>query len=147
MACSVVSQRHRPHFARIPMIAGCSLALASVLLLVGCGGGSDLPELGEVTGVVTLDGQPVSGAQVQFIPQSGRPSSGETDASGKYELHYTADVAGAVLGSHTVKINTAVDGRDDPSTEKIPARYNSKSELTEEVKSGVNEINFDLKSK
>lgn len=133
--------------AHVRLVAACCVAMGSAILLLGCGGRSDLPDLGDVQGVVTLDGQPVSGAQVQFIPESGRPSTAETGEDGNYQLQYTADVSGAVVGAHTVKINTAVDGRDDPSTEKIPARYNAKSELTAKVEPGSNEIDFPLSSK
>ncbi len=133
--------------ARVSLITACFLAMASAVFLPGCGAGGDLPDLGEVKGVVTLDAQPLSGAQVQFLPQSGRPSVAETGADGSYRLRYTTDEYGAVVGSHTVKINTAVDGRDDPSTEKVPARYNAESELTADVQPGSNEINFDLQSK
>ncbi len=146
MNCFVPFQNFPRRITRLSSFAAWCLAMAAAVSLVGCGGGSDLPELGKVHGVVTLDGEPLSGAQVQFVPESGRPSSGITDENGRYELQYTADHSGAIVGTHTVKINTAVDGRDDPSTEQMPARYNSESELTEKVEPGSNEINFDLSS-
>ncbi len=134
--------------ARLHLVVVCSLATAGAVSLSGCGGRSDLPELGDVRGVVTLDGQPVSGAQVQFVPQAdGRPSVAETDADGSYRLQYIVGEYGAIVGTHKVMINTAVDGRDDPSTEKIPARYNAQTELTTDVKSGSNDVSFDLQSK
>ena len=146
MACSVASKNLPCPVASRPVVA-CVLVLASVLMLAGCGGNSDVPDLGRVTGVVTLDGQPLSGAQVTFSPESGRPSNAETDKDGSYSLQFTADEAGAILGKHTVKIATAVDGRDDPKTERVPSRYNSKTELTAEVKEGKNTLDFELSSK
>ena len=146
MACSVASKNLPCPVASRPVVA-CVLVLASVLMLAGCGGNSDLPDLGTVEGVVTLDGQPLSGAQVTFSPASGRPSSGETGSDGSYQLQFTTDEDGAIVGSHTVKIATAVDGRDDPSTERVPPRYNSKTELTAEVKAGKNKFDFELSSK
>ena len=147
MTCSVAVEEPTRRIARIPTIAVWVLATASVLSLCGCGGGGDLPELGKVKGVVTLDGQPLAGAQVEFLPKSGRPSSAETGEDGSYRLSYTAGEYGALVGQHTVKIHTAVDGRDDPESERLPARYHSASELTADVKAGKNDFPFELTSK
>lgn len=69
--------------------------------LAGCGGGEDLNRFKEglvpVSGTVTLDGKPLEGAGVVFIPASAarvgakgdvgsRMAMGETDAQGKYSL-------------------------------------------------------------
>jgi hypothetical protein len=120
-----------------------------LLLLTGCGGPSDV---GGVEGVVTLDGKPLPDAMVQFQPESGRPSVGMTDTGGHYELQYTADAAGAALGRHTVRISTggkrmnAETGEIKEYPERVPAKYNTNTELTVEVKPGGNELNFDLVS-
>jgi hypothetical protein len=132
------------------------LVTVFALIVAGCGGSG----LGEVTGKVTLDGQPLAGAIVTFYPQEGRPSIGMTDSEGNYELGFTASEKGAVVGKHTVRITTgAGEDREDESGEDedqeegadfadptIPAKYNSKSELTREVTSGSNEFDFDLQS-
>lgn len=122
----------------------------SLVGLVGCGGDSNM---GGVTGTVTLDGQPVSDATVNFTPKkAGSPSNGRTDSSGKYELSYSKSKKGAEIGEHTVRVTTFRKANPDAETpitavpEKIPARYNSKSELTKEVKSGNNTIDLELKS-
>ncbi len=39
---------------------------------------------------------------VHFVPNGGRPSWGQTDAAGHYELHYTLKQPGAVAGKHRV---------------------------------------------
>jgi len=126
------------------------LLLSSVTHL-GCGGGVDLPELGIVTGKVSLSGQPVVKATVQFIPANGRPSVAITDASGNYELSYVGNTKGAVLGQHNVRISTFQKADADSETvavpETIPTKYNLMSTLTHEVKAGKNEINFDLDGK
>jgi len=132
---------------RLVVIVAWSMLLAGVVSLPGCGGDASRPKLGKVTGVVTLDGKPLPAAQVEFVPQSGRPSLAETGTDGSYRLQFTADEDGALVGSHTVKIHTAVDGRMDRTEELVPAQYHSKSELKAEVKPGSNTFNFDLKSK
>ena len=144
-----------------------SIALLLSAALSGCGGGSDLV-LGEVEGVVTLDGKPLPNAVVTFAPKGGGPAGvGKTNAEGEYQL-MTAGQPGAVPGEHTVSIicvpepapveaasshdqadggiSTASEDYEPPEVTEVPARYNTETELTEEVKSGGNTINFDLKS-
>lgn len=76
MTDPVSSQNLARRIARLPRIAAWCLTLAGILTPLGCGARSDLPELGDVKGVVTLDGKPLANAQIQFVPASGRPSSG-----------------------------------------------------------------------
>ena len=74
--------------------------LAGAFLLVGCGGASKEADfkgkLVPVSGVVKIDGAPVAGVQIAFVPRSGiggnpnealvRIASGTTDSEGKYTL-------------------------------------------------------------
>jgi hypothetical protein len=116
---------------------------------MGCG---DSPEnLSTVTGQVTLDGAPLEGALVEFTPNdAGSPSYGRTDAQGKYELRFNREHEGATLGNNQVRISSydAGDPEGDPPRpavpEKVPARYNVKTELTKTVESGDNTIDFAL---
>jgi hypothetical protein len=117
-------------------------------LSVGCGGPAH-PDVGRVTGVVTLDGQPLPDATVMFQPTSGRASVATTDSAGKYTLLYIDGVPGALLGSHKVNIRTEIPGEDGQppiAKEKLPKKYHDQTELTAEVKPGSNTINFDLQS-
>ena len=124
------------------------LALAG--LIAGCNS-EKLPKLGRVNGIVTLEGQPVADARVQFEgANAGEPSSvGKTDATGKYELFYSRGHKGATIGEHAVYISTYEPATDDNPQEKketIPAKYNSKSELKSTVKRGTNKIDFTLQN-
>lgn len=114
--------------------------LAVVLTVSGCTESG--PRLGTATGMVTLDGRPLSDADIEFMPREGRGSMGVTDGQGRYELFYTQGRKGVLVGTHTVRIGNGAKGAG-----KTPARYNRQSELTVEVKSGKNEFNFDLDSK
>lgn len=135
----------------------------SMLFQPGCGGSSDQPELGQVTGTITLDGQPLRGIDVVFQPDSGRPARGRTDADGKYELTYIRQTKGTKVGPNRVEIAPSEDGEIEESENsgeenkpaakpsksgkpKIPARYNVKSELERDVKAGKNTFDFELKS-
>ncbi|HAC92801.1 MAG TPA: hypothetical protein DCF63_19535, partial [Planctomycetaceae bacterium] len=113
------------------------LTVFATLLLVGCGGRSDL---GNVSGLVTLDGKPLPSATVVFQPDASGPASyGLTDAQGRYSVMYDVGQSGAVVGMHTVKISTyqEKDPDADPpiaaAPEILPDRYNKASELRAEV--------------
>lgn len=116
--------------------------------IAGCGSGSDLAE---VEGKVTLNGQPLDGAVVEFQPTSGdgSPSSGRTDADGRYELMYTFDAPGAIPGEHVVTIRTTGtffddDGNEIEREERVPAKYNTSTDLKRTVEPGSNIINLEL---
>ncbi len=127
----------------------CCVALvvfAGCLTVGGCRtGAGDRPDLGEVTGVVTLDGAPLPDASVSFTQPGFRSSVGKTDSQGRYELIYIRDVKGAAVGTHVVKIKLFKQNGGQ-ADQLLPSRYNSKSELSREVKPGPNVFNFDLKS-
>ena len=128
----------------------CLAVSLAVPLLAGCG--SSGPELGEVTGTVKLGGQPLADAKVIFHPEGGgSPSIATTDASGHYELMFTADKEGAMIGKHKVTVSTFrqqsnPDGSTTTIPERVPAQYTSPSTtiLTKEVTAGGSEINIDL---
>lgn len=122
----------------------------------GCGARpSDQPALGRVTGLVTFDGQPLPGVEVTFAPLNGRSSGGIADGKGRYTLNYVGATSGAKVGKHSVFIAWPVEESPDegasPQSKKerprIPARYNKKSKLSADVKSGSNKIDFALESK
>lgn len=126
-----------------------AFAMGSALFLVGCGSG----DIGSVSGTVTLDSQPLSGAVVRFQPDAGKsPSSGITNETGQYTLQYTREIEGAEIGQHTVSITTRSLGDPDaepprpPTPEKVPAKYNANSELKAKVEAGSNTFDFPLKS-
>ncbi|OHB84949.1 MAG: hypothetical protein A2V98_12185 [Planctomycetes bacterium RBG_16_64_12] len=134
------------HRIRFAPVACASLILA--LFVAGCGG--DGPERGAVSGKVTLDGEPLEGADVEFQPEAGSPSYGTTDRKGKYDLMYTRDKRGAMIGVHTVRITTSTTGTDGQGNQtavpqRVPPKYNSQSELKTEVKPGRNKVDFELK--
>jgi hypothetical protein len=89
------------------------LLVPTLLVLSGCGGGGLVP----VTGTVTLDGKPLDGAAVSFVPvvddtkpKSGQtPATGQTDATGKFVLGSVAGV-GAVAGKYNVGVSKAPPG-------------------------------------
>ena len=132
---------------RIRCLAVTGLVLT--MFVAGCSNApsSDLPDLAPVTGTVTMGGEPLSGASVEFQSANGQAASGTTDANGKYELIYSGEAKGAEVGKNTVRITTVLDfpapaDYQDP----IPAKYNQSSELEVTVEPGENTHDFDLDS-
>lgn len=130
---------------RHPLPAFLCTAILAVGLAAGCGK-SDRPPLGVVTGVVTLDGAPLTDALVLFTPDTaGRTSRGLTDATGRYELSFLRDIMGANIGHHAVRITTVTD--DSGGKERLPKRYHAATKLEAVVEPGANTIDFSLTSK
>lgn len=135
------------------------------LVLTGCSRNGDQPELGQVTGTITMDGTPLPGIVVVFVPDNGRPARGKTDQDGKYELTYIRKTRGTKVGHNRVEIAPNEEG-DDESEEsgdtedtrpakppkkrkkvKVPERYNTDSILQADVLPGENVLDFTLVSK
>lgn len=81
---------------RLPLnVSRGALSVLTLMALAGCNNNpANYPDTAPVTGTVTVDGQPLAGASLTFVPASGRPSSGTTDSSGKYWLRYTGAIEG-----------------------------------------------------
>ena len=128
--------------------ARCLTVIGAVLMLsvAGCPGSSaDVPDLATVSGTVTMGGEPLGGALVEFMSAGGQIGSAVTDASGKYELAYKGDTKGAEIGENTVRITTVLDHPTPPDyVDPIPAKYNEATELKVTVATGANTHNFDL---
>ena len=86
-------------------------SLGVVALILGCGGSGDKLPTVQAGGVVTLNGQPVEGANVYFAPLakpgalSARAAYGITDSRGKFRLNTTPTCEGALAGNYSVGIS------------------------------------------
>ncbi len=129
----------------------CAVVLIILSSATGCNlGNSDMPDLGRVTGKVTLDGSPLADAMVTFQPPSGRPSIGKTDDQGQYALDYMANQPGAKVGTHKVMIRKEIEAKSSQGEtiykETLSPEYNRKTTLTAEIQPGPNTIDFELSS-
>jgi hypothetical protein len=121
---------------RLPML----LAAIAILALVGCDSGG--VSLGTVSGKITRNGKPLPGAWIKFIPvQPGRQSFGRTDAEGNYELKYTLEKKGALVGKHRVSLGTG--GEVGEGGNLLHPEVELHAEEVE-VHSGGNSLNFEL---
>lgn len=128
------------------------LSIVPLVVAVGCGGTD--PNLGQVEGVVRIDGQPLADATVIFVQGQGRPAAGVTDAEGRYRVSLGGKRIGTMAGSNRVQITTergpseTFEGEPLPAVpERVPEAYNVSSTLVVEVKAGEKTIaDFDLQS-
>jgi len=134
---------------RHPIATGaCGLAL---VFLAGC---ASKPS---VTGTVSFDGAPVDGGVINFVPEGGqRAEGGRASAEikdGKYAIpaekipppgRYRVEILWNKKTGKDVP-NPTDPGTTMPETKQvIPVKYNTRSELTADIKVGGNSIDFPL---
>jgi len=140
-----------------------SIAAGLVLLVLTAGCGPSGPAMVPVSGVVTLDDNPVAGASVMFAPVSGgRPAEGVTDAAGKFSLMTEKPGDGALEGEYLVTVTGvrtvgAVVNPDGTSGDTsqvreewfLPKKYSRRdsSELRQMVAKGMSPVELKLSSK
>ena len=126
-----------------------ALTALAIISLAGCGG--DTAGRLTVSGTVLFKGEPLDQGSIEFIPHPGvKTQSGAMITNGHFSI--PAD-KGLEPGMYTVKISSieAPAPTDQPGglpgkdpKERIPAKYNVKSTLTQEVKKGDNKFEFKL---
>jgi hypothetical protein len=126
------------------------LTLLPLLTVFGCGGPDNRAE---ISGTVRLNGTPLATGSISFVPTEGTtgPSSGGLITDGKYHVPRAKGVA---VGKNRVSILSVMKtGRriadlrgelEDEKVQVVPRKYNEESELICTVKSGSNQLDFDL---
>lgn len=86
------------------------------LVLTGCSKSSRPPTY-PVTGTITLQGKPVAGAVITFVPtgKEGEAASAMSDSDGKYALTTWQAGDGARPGEYRVKVSKQEQDAVDPS--------------------------------
>ncbi len=132
-----------------------SLALAPFALGVwGCGASG--PTRYEVSGKVTLKGQPLDDGIIEFLPEDNQGTkSGAQILNGAYRIPKDKGLA---AGKYRVVLyagdgttgggNAEPSGPDQPGgvpgKERIPPQFNEKTTLVREVKAGSTTFDFDI---
>ena len=128
----------------------CALSLVVVLLVLsGCSGDSDRPELADAGGTVTYNGMPLSHGQLAFHPENGRSASA-TIKDGTIVDPTTYELGdGLPIGKLTVTVSAVDNPEADmytPTNSIIPKRYSDpiQSRLEVEIKPGENMLVLEL---
>ena len=151
---------HEPRAAALALAAHAAAGAGFLLVaaaLPGCE--SDEPwERAAVSGLVTVDGDPLPLGTVTFAPAAGTagPKVSAAVADGFYSLPRDAGPAVGTARVSVVRRDPAMPGMqderiiDDPGLipanplPPLPARYHDETELTAEIAPGANGVNFDL---
>jgi hypothetical protein len=78
-------------------------------LALGCGSGGDQLPRAQVTGKVTLNGEPVSAATILFRPAAGRAGRGKVENGVIVETSTYGINDGIVLGTHKIALQPVPD--------------------------------------
>ncbi|MEO1497712.1 MAG: hypothetical protein AAFV43_11240 [Planctomycetota bacterium] len=78
-----------------------AMVLLAAFAVSGC---DDSPLVAPVTGVVTLDGEPLKFGYVVFQPTSGQMSKSEIGSDGSFEMSTFKLHDGATIGTHLVSV-------------------------------------------
>jgi hypothetical protein len=144
------------YFGRIVRASSNALGVASVfasIAIVAPGCSKANSNRAQVSGKVVVDGTPAATGSIAFSPLDGAsPTAGGKIVDGNYSVE-------APIGASRVEIRVPkvigerrlYDTPDSPvqplMEESLPKEFNDESELTYEVKQGVNEQDFNLKTK
>jgi hypothetical protein len=97
-------KRGKPRVVFWPPLTLCLLLVAGTLLFApGCGQRG--PKLAPVSGVVTIDGKPLTGGFIRLVSEDGRPSGGRIGHDGRFTLGCFTKDDGCVIGKHKVEVH------------------------------------------
>jgi hypothetical protein len=99
------------------------MLVAVALTVAGCGKKSSRQV--PVVGTVTLDGDPVGGALVVFMPTEDSPGQGgfaRTGPDGKFEIKHELNGPGLVPGTYKVTVGGSPPMMDGQSGEPVPSK-------------------------
>lgn len=135
----------------------------SLIALIGCNKGSTL-DTQLIDGTITLDGAPLSKANITFYPESGGEiASAYSDEQGKFSVSSQNGTAGqgALAGQYSITVSkveakfVSANLKSDPEAgrtetkELLPQMYQDKAKtpLKAEITKGENILTLELKSK
>ncbi len=144
------------------MFAACSMNVApsnfAILLALAALFAGGCSNLVPVQGEVKLDGQPLQAAQVMFVPKTGRPATGKTDAQGRFRLTTNTANDGVAPGDYIVTVTAnkveyeTKPGSENGFVEKLtwvaPEKYSRPSEsgLSQTITPATKEVKIELQS-
>ena len=114
------------------MILLVAVAVA-VTTVIGCGKGH--PDCVPVSGQVLIDGKPVPGGMVRFVPEKGRPATADIQSDGRFTMKTFEEGDGVLPGKHIVTVIATKDISSSKRRWFAPRKYAipTKSGLTETI--------------
>ncbi len=104
--------------------------IACIVLTCQFAGCSEPPQLLPVSGTVLIDGEPLSGGTIRFVPEGGRPASSTIMENGSYQLGFSSvgsvgGVDGVPPGKYRIAVSSSIILSEEEETVKwlAPSRY------------------------
>ena len=123
-----------------------TMSAAALTFLIGCGG-TGIPTA-PVSGTITLNGKPIQGVELKFVPQEKmRPSVAITDAQGRYKAQFVERQSGVALGPCIVQLSIFRGG--NYMHNYLPPSFNTDAEKDPDFKLDITEdgvvFDYDIK--
>lgn len=129
---------------RARLIAGVAL-VAALVASTGCGDGG--PKIVPVSGIVLIDGHPLTYGHVQVFPTGWRPASARIGGDGRFTLTTTTANDGCAVGTHTVVVLAGESLNSDTMKWHAPQKYadSKTSGLTITITQATDDLKIELK--
>jgi hypothetical protein len=129
------------------------VVLIAMTLTIGCG--KKMPTLGEVDGILTLNGKPLDEVQIEFLPDPEKENFAQaatalTDTQGQFKLKFRGakEKFGTSVGSNRVVLHDfkAMNSRDNPMPPRFPNEYTmaASTPISIDVVAGKQTINIEI---
>ncbi len=121
-------------------LTACAVA---ILLFSGCDG---RPKRHNVSGTVTIDGEPLKFGMIRFLPQGARASVGKIGEDGRFTMTCYGDNDGVIPGTHRVSINAGEVLSPNKTMWHAPRKYADwdESGLTVTIEEATEDLTFEL---
>lgn len=132
-----------PFTGHARFIAGVTLVVV-LGALTGCDGS---PKVVPVSGIVIIDGQPLTYGHIQVLPTGYRPASGRIGPDGRFTLTTTVSGDGCAIGTHTVVILASESLSPQETKWHAPKKYadSKTSDLTVTITQATDDLKIELK--
>lgn len=123
----------------------CGLALLLLGGVTGCG--DDRPAMVPVSGIVTIDGEPMTYGFIRMVrEEGGRAATGTIGPDGKFEMLTYEKGDGVVPGTYGIEIAVSEPLSDTKTKWHAPKEYASRktSGLRETIDKGTNNLEIRL---
>ena len=119
--------------------------VVACLLLPASGCADGRPARVPVSGIVTIDGEPLTNGTIRFVPEVGRAAIGSIDTQGRFSLTCYELDDGVPPGVHRVSI-TATEPVGDKVRWHAPKKYSNHktSGLTQQIDAAVDNLQIEI---
>jgi hypothetical protein len=125
---------------------GIALGLLAVMTVTAAGCGDGRAKRVPVSGIVKIDGVPVTTGFITFVPTEGRSASGDIDPDGRFTLSSYEPGDGVLIGTHNVEVVAREAVTETSARWHAPKKYTShkSSGIAVEIDQPTNDLEINL---